>query len=72
MGRTTNMALQNPRRNIYPNHTKRQVIEWKITTFFKSYWLLMVIIIGLSAGLWLNYQMNKQVCGLQAVQCIGE
>ena len=42
------------------------------TYFFKSYWLLMVIIIGLSAGLWLNYQMNKQVCGLQAVQCIGE
>lgn len=56
----------------YPNHTKRQVLEWKITTFFKSYWLLIIIVLGLSAGIWLHVQMNKQVCGLQAVQCIGE
>jgi len=56
----------------YPNHTKKQVLEWKITTFFKNYGILILIVLGLLAGIWLHHQMNKQVCGLEAVTCLME
>lgn len=50
---------------IYPENTMLEVI-------WKSYGLLIIFTLALSAGLWLHLRANADYCGLKAVQCLLE
>lgn len=50
---------------IYPENTMLEVI-------WKSYGLLIIFTLALSAGLWLQLRANADHCSLIVVECLGE
>lgn len=52
-------------KTIYPENTMLEVI-------WKSYGLLIIMVLVLSAGTWLHFKKNAPECSLIVVECIGE